>query len=203
MFAEGRSSLRASIEEEEQMYHNVIDNLNSYFDTNIERLENKISNLRKGNPHEEVNNIISVDEAALDIYREGLSKCLEMLIVRIHSYVESNLHAMIKQYFSWSENKIKDGKKVLSQNRKYKFSDLEAYFVILKQQRNSSLELRHEWRDFDEFHNLRNHIVHSKSAEDNISMRLTADYLKKNLDMAAHLLKKIDDQHSVNKFQHS
>jgi hypothetical protein len=107
MFATGRTLLRASIEEEAQRYDNIIDILKSYFEANIEKIENETKLLRNGYKDEEVISVISLNETTIDIFREGLEKCCEMLIVRIHSYAESNLHEMLKQYFGWSEYKLK------------------------------------------------------------------------------------------------
>ncbi len=202
MFAKGRTLLRASIEEEAQRYDNIIDNLKSYFESNIEKIENETKQLRNSNQDEEVISIISLNDTTIDILREGLEKCCEMLIVRIHSYAESNLHEMLKQYFGWSEYKINEEKKAICQNQKSRFSDLETYFVILIQNKNLSLELRQEWHDFDQFHKLRNQIVHSKAIESSYHIQLTTDYLKKSLSMAGNLLQTIDDLYTINNVQH-
>lgn len=191
-FSKGRNELQASIEDTRVILESLAIDIDSYYRGKIVNIENQIKSIKESNLNEDfeiLQSITNAQEQEIEIYKEFHRVALEILLVKVFSYAERHFEILLSRL---SYNRKKAIKEYSNDGQpKNGISDIEKYFYVLKKYKKISVvKISDIWKDFNEFHLLRNDIAHRKNYNNSINI----NYIKNNLAQIFQLLITIETE---------
>lgn len=189
-FSRGRNNIEASIIDSAIIYHELLDELESFFKNKIDNIVCIIEE-EKGYLHENKELFANIQQPYMELifhYQEIFQECLEMLLIKIYSYIEKHLEVLMGTLG------IKTREAVINKPIKGKVqrkSKIELYYLAIQKACSFEASLIEKWAGFQEFRTTRNSIVHNKQTT---NKQLTTKYLKESLHYGNDILLYIELQ---------